>query len=222
MQPAAFVSRKINHCIKPTVPSIYHCHPRRTDPRRQWAASSASPSPGREAQAELCWWAAPAGWIHRGPHKLHAARGLGALSLLFIIIFIFFFNAQSCPQIEIVSSRCCSRTLSLLFPTRYLNFSGGWRLIDVSISFYSTSVKSKLPSQSCCRGSLSSKAAEQPSQGGEMVGGGQGWQAASDQLVRLVFKTSQCFSSCGPASLFLFLRLFVPVLHQQQHQGSER
>lgn len=156
------------------------------------------------------------------PTQTARCQGTGSPFLAFYYYFYIFFNAQSCPQIEIVSSRCCSRTLSLLFPTRYLNFSGGWRLIDVSISFYSTSVKSKLPSQSCCRGSSSSKAAEQPSQGGEMVGGGQGWQAASDQLVRLVFKTSQCFSSCGPASLFLFLRLFVPVLHQQQHQGSER
>lgn len=47
-----------------------------------------------------------------------------------------------------------------------------------------------------------------------MVGGGQGWQAASDQRIRLVFKTSRCFSNCKAA----FLRLFVPEL-QQWHQG---
>lgn len=47
-----------------------------------------------------------------------------------------------------------------------------------------------------------------------MVGGGQGWQAASDQCARLVFKTYRHFSNCKAA----FLRLFVLAL-QQQHQG---
>lgn len=46
------------------------------------------------------------------------------------------------------------------------------------------------------------------------MGGGQGWQAASDQCVLLVFKTTRCFSNCKVA----FLRLFVPEL-QQQHRG---
>lgn len=152
----------------------------------------------------------------RGPHELHTARRPGACFLGFIFNYLLlFFHAKSCPQIEIVSSRCCSRTPSLFFPTQYLNFSGGWHLIDVSISFYSTSGKSKLPLQSRRRGDSSRKAAEQPSQGGGMVGGRQGGR--QPQHIRLVFKTSQTFSSCTPA----LLRLFVPAL-QQQHQGSER
>jgi len=126
------------------------------------------------------------------------------------------FNAKSCPRIEIISSRCCSRTQSLLFPAQYLNFTGGWRLIDVAISFYSTSVKSKLPSQRCCCGDSSRKAAEQPSRGRGMVGGGQEWQAASDQHVHLVFKTSRHFSNCKAP----FLCLFVPALQQRHHGVS--
>lgn len=54
---------------------------------------------------------------------------------------------KSCPRIGIFSSQYFPRTQTLLFPAHYLNFSGGWRLIDAAISFYPPSVKSKLPSQ---------------------------------------------------------------------------
>lgn len=49
------------------------------------------------------------------------------------------------------------------------------------------------------------------------MGGGQRWQAASDQHVRLVFKTSRRFSNCKAA----FLCLFVPSL-RWRHQGASR
>lgn len=143
-------------------------------------------------------WTGCVGWLHLGPRELHELRTRRDQRPLFCHLPCFL-NAKSCPQIEIVSSRCCSRTQSLLFPAQYLNFSGDWRLIDVAISFYSTSVKSKLPSQCCCCGDSSRKAAEQWSQGGGMVGGEQGWQAASDQRLRLVFKTCRLFSNCRAA-----------------------
>lgn len=206
MPPAAVVCRKINPCRHPTTLRIYHCHARRTDPEIQCAVSLASPALLGEAREEdrdawskgrECFGhghrlsqpgAGPVvsgGYI--GDHE--SCTRPGDQGLLFCLL-TFFFNAKSCPRIEIVSSQCCSRTQSFLFSTPYLNFSGGWRLIDVAISFYSTSVKSKLPSQRCCHQDSSRKAAEQPSRGGGVVGGGQGWQAASDQRVRLVFKTS--------------------------------
>lgn len=207
---------KNSPCRHHTPLPVYHCRAGGTDPKTQRAASRASPAWLGEAReqagkrrARVLWALALPVPATTGPvvsggyirdHESCVRPGdRGFSSVLLTCIFL---NAKSCPQMEIVSSRCCSRTRSLLFPARCLNFSGGWRLIDVAISFYSTSVKSKLPSQCCCRGDSSRKAAEPPSRGGRTVGGGQGWQAASDQRVRLVFKTQRRFSNCRVAFFF--------------------
>lgn len=181
MPPAALVCRKINPCRYATTLRIYHCRTCRADPKMQhlWHPLLCLEKPERRAgkcraRAESVLGvgsACPSLGLDRSCRVVTAetTRAAGAagdqetwdLSSAFFLFFIF--NAKSCPRIEIVSSRCCSRTQSFLFPAQYLNFSGGWRLIDVAISFYSTSVKSKLPSQCCCCGDSSRKAVEQPS-----------------------------------------------------------
>lgn len=163
--------------------------------RPESALSQALPVPAGD-------WTGRVGWLHLGLQQLHELHTGGDQRPLFCHL-PWFLNAKSCPQIEIVSSRCCSRTRSLLFPAQYLNFSGGWCLIDVAISFYSTSVKSKLPSQCCCSRDSSRKAAEQWSQGRGMVGGGQGGR--QPQISAFVWSSKHAnFSNCKAAS-------FVPV-----------
>lgn len=152
MPPAADVCRKINPCRHPATRRIYHCPARRTDPEIQHAASLESPALLGEAREEdrnvwskgsVFWaWPVPAGgWTCRGGYiRDHEGRQ----GLLFCLLPLM---PKSCPRIGIFSSQYFPRTQTLLFPAHYLNFSGGWHLIDAAISFYPPSVKSKLPSQ---------------------------------------------------------------------------
>lgn len=111
VQPAAFVSRKINHCVSPTTLRIYLCRPHRTHPTVQCVVPLAFLSLLKEAREEVWKHCARAGRAlvlgsaHQVVPGAHTSCTLPGdqepVSLgLFLIIYYYFFMLKVVPKLK--------------------------------------------------------------------------------------------------------------------------